>query len=112
MFQPPPPGLTLPDTKRGLSFQTTAADCSKLPVPGNTKPAFLQLDSSGNPLDDGNPFLGCMRPRKPTDWLNIISVVEYKSIPPFSGIAQLNFHYYCGELIFILRFGMLGFKRF
>ena len=95
--QPPPPGGGLPDTKRDLSF-TTTTDCSNLPVPDNTKPPFLQLDATGNPMDDGNRFLGCIRPRKTSEWSKIISMIEFKTIPPFTGYGQLNFHFFCGEL--------------
>ena len=100
--QPPPPGAGLPDTKRDLSFQTTT-DCSNLPVPDNTKPLFLQLDATGNPIDDGNRFLGCIRPKKTSEWSKIISMIEFKTIPPFTGYGQLNFHFFCGEFYFHFR---------
>ena len=57
-------------------------------------------DETGNLIDDGNFFLSCKRPKKPSEWGNIVTTIKLKTIPPIpTGQVTFNFHVFCGGVL-------------
>ena len=97
MLQPPPADFVPPDTKRKLKFDKSS-ECSKLPVPTNLKPKNFIHAKDKSVLEESDNYLhSCMRPRNPSEFANVITTTELKTLPPVTQSFQLNFHSFCGN---------------